>query len=46
MQLFHQKKSSNHIVWKILGGATLAAVAYGLVTNFADIKRYIKITSM
>ena len=46
MNLFHQKKSSNHVVWKILGGATLAAVAYGLVTNFSDIKRYIKITTM
>jgi hypothetical protein len=46
MNLFQPKKSSNHIVWKILGGATLAAVAYGLVTNFADIKRYIKISTM
>jgi hypothetical protein len=46
MNLFQPKKSSNHIVWKIIGGATLAAVAYGLVTNFADIKRYIKITTM
>jgi hypothetical protein len=46
MNLFHQKKSSNHIVWKIIGGTTLAALAYGLVTNFPDIKRYIKITTM
>jgi hypothetical protein len=46
MDLFHHKKSSNHIVWKIIGGATLAAMAYGLATNFSDIKRYIKITTM
>ena len=46
MNLFHQKKSSNHVVWKVLGGATLAAVAYGLVLNFADIRRYIRITTM
>lgn len=46
MTLFNKKKSSNHLVWKILGGTTLAALAYGLVTNFSDIKRYIKITTM
>ena len=46
MQLFHQKKSSNHIVWKILGGATLAAVAYGAVANFSDIKRIIRMYTM
>ena len=46
MNLFNQKKSSNHVVWKIIGGATLAAVAYGLFTNFSDLRRYIKITTM
>jgi hypothetical protein len=46
MYLFHKEKSSNHLVWKILGGTALAALAYGLVTNFSDIKRYIKITNM
>ncbi len=46
MYLFHHKKSSNHIVWKIVGGATLAVLAYGLVTNLPDIKRYIEITTM
>jgi hypothetical protein len=46
MNIFHRKKSSNHVVWKILGGATLAGVVYGLVTNFSDIKRYIKISTM
>lgn len=46
MNLFQPKKSSNHIVWKIIGGATLAAVAYGLATNFPDIKRLIKMHTM
>lgn len=46
MDLFHHKKSSNHIVWKIIGGATAAAFAYGLLTNFPDIKRLIKMHTM
>jgi hypothetical protein len=46
MSLFGGKKSSNHIALKVIGGATLAAVVYGLITNFSDIKRYIKISSM
>jgi hypothetical protein len=46
MYLFHKKKTSNHLVWKILGGTTLVAVAYGLVTNFPDIKRLIKMHTM
>ena len=46
MRLFQQKKKSNHTVWKLLGGATLAAVGYGLVTNFSDIKRLIRMRNM
>ncbi len=46
MNLPDRKKSSNHIAWKIIGGAALAAVAYGLIANFSDIKRYVKITRM
>jgi hypothetical protein len=46
MNLFHKKKTSNHLVWKILGGTTLAALAFGLAVNFPDIKRYIKISTM
>ena len=46
MSLFERKKSSNHIALKIIGGATLAAFAYGLISNFSDIKRYIKISTM
>lgn len=43
---FNRKKASNHIVWKLLGGAALAVVATGLVVSLPDIKRYIKISTM
>ena len=46
MSLFNQKNKSNHIVWKIVGGAALGLVVAGLITNFSDIKRYIKISTM
>ena len=46
MNLINRKKSSNHIVWKLIGGAALAAVATGLVMSLPDIKRYIKISTM
>ena len=46
MNLFHKKKSSNHLVWKIIGGTTLAALAYGLAANFSDIKRLVKMHTM
>lgn len=46
MYLFNQKKESNHIVWKIIGGAAVGLVVAGLITNFSDIKRYIKISTM
>jgi hypothetical protein len=46
MTLFQKKKSSNHLIWKIIGGTTLAALAYGLATNFPDIKRLIKMHTM
>lgn len=46
MKLFNHKKSSNGLVWKLVGGVALAAFAAGVVANFNDIKRYIKITMM
>ena len=46
MGIFNQKKSSNHLTWKLIGGAALLAVAAGVVVNFPDIKRYIKISTM
>lgn len=45
MKLFNHKKS-NGLVWKLIGGVALAAVAAGVVANLPDIKRYIKITTM
>jgi hypothetical protein len=46
MTFFERKKTSSHTAWKVIGGATLAAVVYGLITNFSDIKRYINISRM
>lgn len=43
---FVRRKKSNHILWKIVGGAALAAVAAGVVANLPDIKRYIRISTM
>ncbi|HEV7475720.1 MAG TPA: hypothetical protein VGN90_16820 [Pyrinomonadaceae bacterium] len=37
---------SGHLVWKIIGGAVLALVAAGVITNLHDIKRYIRISTM
>lgn len=41
-----KRKKKNHLAWKIAGGAALAALAAGLITNFSDIRRYIKISTM
>lgn len=46
MKLFHRKESPKKTVWKVIGGAALALVAAGVITNFSDIKRYIKISTM
>jgi hypothetical protein len=46
MKLFERKKKSNLLVWKMIGGVGLAALAVELIVNFHDIKRYIKITTM
>jgi len=46
ISLFAPKKKSNGTVWKVLGGAALALLAAGVVVNFPDIKRYIKISTM
>jgi hypothetical protein len=46
MNLFKRKETTNHIVLKVIGGAALGLLAAGLIFNFTDIKRYIKITNM
>jgi hypothetical protein len=43
---FKRKKKNHHLGWKIAGGAALAALAAGVITNFSDIRRYIKISTM
>ena len=37
---------SGRLVWKIVGGMALAALAAGLITSMQDIRRYIRITRM
>lgn len=46
MNLFKRKETSNHIVLKVIGGAALGLLAAGLIFNFSDIKRIIKISTM
>lgn len=46
MHLFKRKKSVNHKLLKIIGGAALALLAAEMVVSLPDIKRYIKITTM
>jgi len=43
---FARRKKNRHLGWKIVGGVALAAVAAGLIANFPDIRRYIKIEMM
>ena len=40
------KRSSGHLVWKIVGGAAVALVAAGLIHSLNDIRRYIRISRM
>jgi hypothetical protein len=39
-------QSSGHLVLKILAGAVVGLVAWGVITSLGDIKRYIRITRM
>jgi hypothetical protein len=43
---FAGRKKNKYLGWKIVGGVALAAVAAGLIANFPDIRRYIKIETM
>ncbi len=45
MNLFWRKKKSNRM-WKVVGGAALAALAAGVIANLSDLRRYIKISTM
>ncbi len=33
-------------IWRIVGGAVAALVAYGVITNMHDIRRYLRIRRM
>ena len=41
-----RQKNSNHLFWKIAGGAALALVGAGVIRSLPDIKRYIRISTM
>ena len=46
MYFLKRKETSNHIILKVIGGAAFGLIAAGLIFNFTDIKRYIKISTM
>jgi len=41
-----RRKRSDHLFWKIIGGAALAVVGAGVIRLLPDIKRYIRISTM
>jgi hypothetical protein len=41
-----RRKKSEHLLWKIVGGAALAVVGVGVIRMIPDIKRYIRISTM
>jgi hypothetical protein len=41
-----RKKKSNHMFWKIVGGAALVAAGAGLIKMIPDLRRYIRISTM
>jgi hypothetical protein len=41
-----RRKKSDHLLWKIIGGAALAVAGAGVIRMLPDIKRYIRISSM
>lgn len=40
------KHSSDHVVLKVIAGAAIGLVAYGVLTSLHDIKRYIRMVRM
>ena len=41
-----RRRKSDHLLWKIVGGAALAAAGAGVIRMFPDIKRYIRMSVM
>lgn len=46
MKPLREQQKSNGKIWRVIGGVALAVVTAGLIANFHDIKRYIRITTM
>jgi len=42
----NRRKSSGFSIWYLIGGAALALVAVGVITQLPDIKRYVRISTM
>jgi hypothetical protein len=40
------EKKSRSVLWKVVGGAAVLAVAAGVYASLNDIRRYIKISTM
>ena len=45
-QAAESRRSSGHLVWKVVGGVVLAVAATTLITSLHDIRRYIRISRM
>jgi hypothetical protein len=41
-----RRRSSGVNIWLIIGGAAIALLAVGVITQLPDIKRYIRISTM
>jgi hypothetical protein len=40
------RRSSGRSIWPFIGGAALVLIAVGVITQFHDIKRYVKMSMM
>lgn len=41
-----RRRSSGMSIWYVIGGAALALVAVGVITQLPDIKRYVRMMTM
>jgi len=41
-----RRRKSNHLLWKIVGGAALAVAGAKVIRMLPDIRRYIRISTM
>jgi hypothetical protein len=40
------EKRSNHLAWKVAGAVAVVLLTAGVITQLADIRRYIRISTM